>query len=720
MAVQGKTIKIISGDTDKHFRRSMVPFTGPKIQTPDISYCLERKAKSLNYGIMANAQRRCYTIFPKSEPYKNAETQTDYRESEAQTEPWEPPCKFVSGIITIILQLYCNIEVHKVAQSKNRNREKEKNKVRNKNFHLGHNPEMLTLAHLTWEHGLPAGIHEVHIINRMRIKRAWEAILPPMDTPENIKIRNSIIMALDIEEWAFRESEIQFIMDLRLDLMRNLLQNRESEYEKKMQGRFNRLENKLGKYRDNRIMTIRHNLKRDLRKLHRRHRDEQLPRKPDIIERHIDPKSDLYAPQMCFGEHPQRRHEVLEKRFQNKSYIEQEDTTLSWLPTIEKPKPTKRGPKPIDICIRETRWTEEKLQQLHSDLKAIRMKVKSVDEGPRLVKRNHEQPVTPRRSGTWDNTQKQREESATFIQKLVKGRAIQCLMYKGRDKCRELIEKLQSTEMLKQEDHIEEMQIIQQLQDDKSTEEDRLREIRDSLEGKTVCGTLDFLSKELVRLEDERRVHAFVLLAERERCMREAAEAGRRQVERNRRREFDEMFKQIVKVNQDSVEAYLEDIVREQIDWISDKVAKERILEVCNTMDAISKHAAENADKLSDEELVADMIYNFVLPEVEEHNIRKKIRDQQQNYMQNAFLAIYEKILDLPSESSIESSQVTNIYEKNDDIQMIYMTKDTKQDIEAEEIELSIYKTDIKNEKRANSKNDSEINSQSDSLMETR
>ncbi|XP_028046230.1 cilia- and flagella-associated protein 91 isoform X2 [Monomorium pharaonis] len=680
MAVQGKTIKIISGDTDKHFRRSMVPFTGPKIQTPDISYCLERKAKSLNYGIMANAQRRCYTIFPKSEPYKNAETQTDYRESEAQTEPWEPPCKFVSG----------------------------------------HNPEMLTLAHLTWEHGLPAGIHEVHIINRMRIKRAWEAILPPMDTPENIKIRNSIIMALDIEEWAFRESEIQFIMDLRLDLMRNLLQNRESEYEKKMQGRFNRLENKLGKYRDNRIMTIRHNLKRDLRKLHRRHRDEQLPRKPDIIERHIDPKSDLYAPQMCFGEHPQRRHEVLEKRFQNKSYIEQEDTTLSWLPTIEKPKPTKRGPKPIDICIRETRWTEEKLQQLHSDLKAIRMKVKSVDEGPRLVKRNHEQPVTPRRSGTWDNTQKQREESATFIQKLVKGRAIQCLMYKGRDKCRELIEKLQSTEMLKQEDHIEEMQIIQQLQDDKSTEEDRLREIRDSLEGKTVCGTLDFLSKELVRLEDERRVHAFVLLAERERCMREAAEAGRRQVERNRRREFDEMFKQIVKVNQDSVEAYLEDIVREQIDWISDKVAKERILEVCNTMDAISKHAAENADKLSDEELVADMIYNFVLPEVEEHNIRKKIRDQQQNYMQNAFLAIYEKILDLPSESSIESSQVTNIYEKNDDIQMIYMTKDTKQDIEAEEIELSIYKTDIKNEKRANSKNDSEINSQSDSLMETR
>jgi len=59
------------------------------------------------------------------------------------------------------------------------------------------------------------------------------------------------------------------------------------------------------------------------------------------------------------------------------------------------------------------------------------MKVKSVDESPRLIRRNHEQPIlpiTPRRSGTWDNKQKQREESATFIQKLVKGRAIQRLV----------------------------------------------------------------------------------------------------------------------------------------------------------------------------------------------------------------------------------------------------------------------------------------------------
>lgn len=63
-------------------------------------------------------------------------------------------------------------------------------------------------------------------------------------------------------------------------------------------------------------------------------------------------------------------------------------------------------------------------------------------------------------------------------------------MYKGRDRCRELIEELQLTQALEQEDRDEETEI-----NDQSTQEDHLCEILDSLEGKTVCGTLDFLNK---------------------------------------------------------------------------------------------------------------------------------------------------------------------------------------------------------------------------------
>lgn len=96
-----------------------------------------------------------------------------------------------------------------------------------------------------------------------------------------------------------------------------------------------------------------------------------------------------------------------------------------------------------------------------------------------------------------------------------------------------------------------------------------------------------------MRLQDVRRVQAFAMLAERERNKRESEEAGRRQLERHCRREMDEMFKQIMKVNQDSVETYLEDIIKENIDYVAEEDAKQYILDIADKMDLASKHAVE-------------------------------------------------------------------------------------------------------------------------------
>lgn len=46
--------------------------------------------------------------------------------------------------------------------------------------------------------------------------------------------------------------------------------------------------------------------------------------------------------------------------------------------------------------------------------------------------------------------------------------------------------------------------------------------------------------------------------------------------------------------------------------------------------------------------MVANMIYNFVLPEVERTAVRKNIREKQQVYLQNAHAVIYEEIFNLP------------------------------------------------------------------------
>ena len=101
---------------------------------------------------------------------------------------------------------------------------------------------------------------------------------------------------------------------------------------------------------------------------------------------------------------------------------------------------------------------------------------------------------------------------------------------------------------------------------------------------------LDFLNKELIRLQEERRISAFVMLAERQRRIREAEESGERQREERMRRIEDEIFKQMMKVHQGSVDTYLEDVIMESVDSTADQQARE---EIRRQADSINKIAHE-------------------------------------------------------------------------------------------------------------------------------
>lgn len=113
------------------------------------------------------------------------------------------------------------------------------------------------------------------------------------------------------------------------------------------------------------------------------------------------------------------------------------------------------------------------------------------------------------------------------------------------------------------------------------------------LQGSIVGTLLDFLNKELRRLLEERKAHAMCLVNERERYVREAAEAGRRQKELRRRREHDEMFRQIVKVTQDSVDMYLQDIITEGMEFASKDEAREYVIRLANKIERETSEAYE-------------------------------------------------------------------------------------------------------------------------------
>ena len=100
---------------------------------------------------------------------------------------------------------------------------------------------------------------------------------------------------------------------------------------------------------------------------------------------------------------------------------------------------------------------------------------------------------------------------------------------------------------------------------------------------------LDLLTKELVRLQEERRVAAYVMLAERQRRTREAEESGRRQREERIRRTEDEMFKQMMRVHQGTVDTYLEDIILKSLEKTADEEARKEVKEKAEAINKVAR-----------------------------------------------------------------------------------------------------------------------------------
>jgi hypothetical protein len=170
-----------------------------------------------------------------------------------------------------------------------------------------------------------------------------------------------------------------------------------------------------------------------------------------------------------------------------------------------------------------------------------------------------------------------------FLQKLIRGKAIQNMMHTGKEEKLVLIKEVASTHALQDADIAVARQFKQQvvaLQRQRRINENKngfVDEVLQSLEGEAVSDMLDFLGKELIRLQEERRIHAFAMLAERQRRMREAEESGWRQVEERRRREEDEIFKQLLNTQQNSVETYLEDCILDSVNKVANEKARDEI-----------------------------------------------------------------------------------------------------------------------------------------------
>lgn len=99
-------------------------------------------------------------------------------------------------------------------------------------------------------------------------------------------------------------------------------------------------------------------------------------------------------------------------------------------------------------------------------------------------------------------------------------------MFEGKEKRLDLIAELRATEeWRRQSETQEEHMLIDNYQE-------RIMDgVAEAMQASIISKTMDSLSKELVRLKQERKIDAMVRLAENERRKREAEESGKRQAE---------------------------------------------------------------------------------------------------------------------------------------------------------------------------------------------
>ncbi|XP_008054218.1 cilia- and flagella-associated protein 91 [Carlito syrichta] len=541
-------------------------------------------------------------------------TQTDYRDADVQTDPYSPE------------YVVCQDSI----------------------------PELLTLATLTWGRGLPAGQAEVEMIERAREKRAWEATLPPLSDTSQFEKRRRLMDAMERKEWAFREHEIEKLQEIRLEVLKELLRKREENQNDVNMKHLNAQWFKLQEAKEAKMAQIQRTHISTIRKLveKRKNVEGKLERR-NIIKDYSDYGSQVYGPLARLGRFPDNNSEdfVVKNHYLNtyEGLVELESCLPDFVtrPQIRAPKPkvvtTKSG------FLKRAAKLDSELAEIHKALMDKKSKVLEAKKPLRFLQRKPiPQPRLPTPTLEMNSNEEEEIEMAVIhLQKLLRGRVVQNMMFEGKEKRLELIQELRTSHALQEDEKLvkkAEKQVTLALQRQRNLHEHKVSLVENhlaGLEGRALADMFDFLSKELVRLQEERRIHAFAMLAERQRRMREAEESGRRQVEQRRLQEEDQIFKEVIKVHQSTVTSYLEDIILNTEESTAEEQARAEIEKMAEEINDIAYEMESRRTFRQSEEVVAELVYSFLIPEVQKEFVKEKVRNTQRKHLLAAHQIIH-------------------------------------------------------------------------------
>ncbi|KNC54466.1 AMY-1-associating protein expressed in testis 1 [Thecamonas trahens ATCC 50062] len=546
--------------------------------------------------------------------------QTLYRESEAQTDPYTP--EYVTRD--------------------------------------GEEPELLSLAMFTYGHGLPVTMDEIELIEKAREKRAWEASLPPIDDPDQFELRQRMMEEMEMQEWREREEEIERLQQARLEVLRQMIEQADVENEELNNERVAEVWRLNTLAKEVKVSNVQAARIKTLRKLARRRKklDPLLSlsaleaTKRDIVAEYADFGSHVYAGAKRSGK---ARDTQDTAQLYDISYAIDLSSRAA-LDELEAFIPTDAFTPKIDIPIRHTKArtpAERKMRKVTQQLEVVDRAIKKrkdTSQRPRTpltcahrIEKPPPRPPTPQLHQP-DKAEEEKDVAVILIQSLIRGRAVQNTMFEGKERRLPLIQELRSVHAVSQVERNELAQLRRDALAARAARDKTARSAKaksaavESALGSVVGNALEYFSKQLVRLREERRIAAMVKLAERERRRREAAESGRRVAEEARRKVEDEIFAQIMGTHQESVDSYIESVLSSAVAATSrDQALDEARLKAAQLNTLVDELEAQREEPSV---VVRDLVTSFLFPEVERRTLQARVAHQQRRFLAGAQAAV--------------------------------------------------------------------------------
>lgn len=612
--------------TDRAMQRAMP--TNFDYNATNNSYYNDGEYPNQNAGSKSEEDEEDYEGY-----VRDAWTQSDYRENEAQTEPFTP-----EYIVS----------------------------------HDEPNPEVLEMTELTFNDGRNGGqigMEELKIIDKVRRRRKVEQELPLGTEKDAFDQRVKMLKQLEMEEWNEREVEIEEEQKEQLEMIRAILERREHEKEERNRERVESRRLMLEQRVSSKMKKFDERKQKEIRKIAKKYDNPEMRlNKRDVLLEYTFFGSKTYAPPpregritdlnpIAYEIRPAlltdpigidqvERKQIAKMMTSKGTQMEKSVRTPNEQPANSKERKVLEVHKHIENARRQIEMEKnrvdlraEKIQALHEIYKAP----------PKIVR-----PPTPNLYDSDDEMSQEEDvhNSAILLQKLLRGRAVQCEFDEGKERSLALIRELQGVEEAKERERAAKrrLEMMRPAAEGRAQKESATTTtvvdytsprtvslVVDAIQGRLISNALDYLAKEFIRAREMERIQQWAERAERERYRRVHEEFEARIVEERERKAREERFNLTISIYNETSDAYLHDILHEAVLAHARQKAMAKVQQITEETRTRTRH-------MDDEEEIREVVALFLIPQVQRELLRQKAEVEQAKVVK----AIHDTLANVP------------------------------------------------------------------------